>query len=203
MGWCVRYQGDTGDDYTASNVYTDSATTDNISLTFTTGSTQIYQTASDHAAIQLKLKFATRMTGKKTRFNTRNRGEEKKKKVKLNWTRLRNKKTKMEYNMAIKRIIGETERDPENQLQYGEFIETAMQAAEENIAGNGRISEDWFKTSEIELNQGIGLRNHWHNVWVTTSVPKARERYKEVRSNLKREIKKAKVKWYEDRVEEI
>eukprot|EP00978_Attheya_sp_CCMP212_P030704 scaffold113964_cov35-Attheya_sp.AAC.3 len=100
----------------------------------------------------------------------------------------------MEYNMVIKRIIGETERDPENQLKYGEFIEATMQAAEETIAGNGRISKDWFKTSEVKLNQAIELRNHWYDVWATTSVPKARERYKEARSNLKREIKKAKVK---------
>eukprot|EP00978_Attheya_sp_CCMP212_P004968 scaffold10957_cov56-Attheya_sp.AAC.1 len=78
-----------------------------------------------------------------------------------------------------------------------------MQAAEETIAGNRRISKDWFKTSEIELNRAIELRNHWYDVWATTSVPKARERYKETRSNLKREIKKAKVKWYEDRAEEI
>eukprot|EP00978_Attheya_sp_CCMP212_P009820 scaffold23398_cov58-Attheya_sp.AAC.4 len=78
-----------------------------------------------------------------------------------------------------------------------------MQAAKETIAGNGRISKDWFKTSEIKLNRSIGLRNHWYNVLATTSVPKARERCKEARSNLKREIKKAKVKWYEDRAEEI
>eukprot|EP00978_Attheya_sp_CCMP212_P021094 scaffold61228_cov46-Attheya_sp.AAC.2 len=78
-----------------------------------------------------------------------------------------------------------------------------MQAAEETIAGNGRISKDWIRTSEVELNRAIELRNHWYNVWATRSVPKARERYKEARSNLKREIKKAKVKWYEDRAEEI
>eukprot|EP00978_Attheya_sp_CCMP212_P023594 scaffold72636_cov45-Attheya_sp.AAC.1 len=84
----------------------------------------------------------TRMTRKKTRFNTRNQAGKKKKKVKLNWTRLRNKKTKMEYTMAIKRIIGKTERDLENQLQYGEFIEAAMQATEENIAGKGSISKN-------------------------------------------------------------
>eukprot|EP00978_Attheya_sp_CCMP212_P012883 scaffold32178_cov54-Attheya_sp.AAC.1 len=76
-----------------------------------------------------------------------------------------------------------------------------MQAAEENIAGNGRSSKDWFKTSEIKLNQAIGLRNHQ---WATMlSIPEAREQYIEAQSNLKRKIKRATVKWYEDRAEEI
>eukprot|EP00978_Attheya_sp_CCMP212_P044712 scaffold319689_cov28-Attheya_sp.AAC.1 len=78
-----------------------------------------------------------------------------------------------------------------------------MQAAEEHIKGDGRISKDWFKTSESELNKAIKMRNYWYDIWATTTAAGARDRYKKARAELRKMIRKAKTKWYEDRATEI
>jgi hypothetical protein len=96
---------------------------------------------SDHAAIQLILRIASKMTRNKTRFNTRNRGEKSKKKVKLDWKLLRIEAIRLAYNASIKTIISKEERNQENQLSYEDFVVATMQAAEEHIEGNGRISK--------------------------------------------------------------
>ena len=149
---------------------------------------------SDHAAIQLILRIASKMTRNKTRFNTRNRGEKSKKKVKLDWKLLRIEAIRLAYNASIKTIISKEERNQENQLSYEDFVAATMQAAEEHIEGNGRISKDWFTTSEGKLNKAIKLRNYWYDIWATTSVAGARVKCKEARSELRKMIRKGKKK---------
>eukprot|EP00978_Attheya_sp_CCMP212_P022516 scaffold67214_cov53-Attheya_sp.AAC.5 len=78
-----------------------------------------------------------------------------------------------------------------------------MQAAEEHIEGDRRISEDWFKSSENEHNTAIKMRNYWYDIWATTSAVGARDRYKKARAELRKMIRKAKMKWYKDRALEI
>eukprot|EP00978_Attheya_sp_CCMP212_P043607 scaffold287420_cov35-Attheya_sp.AAC.1 len=96
------------------------------------------------------------MTRTKTRFNTRNRDKQKdKKKVKLDWKLLRIEKIRLDYNATIKTIIGKTERTQDKPLSYEDFVTATMQAAEEHIEGDGRISKDWFKSSKNELNKAI------------------------------------------------
>jgi hypothetical protein len=143
------------------------------------------------------------MTRNRTRFNTRNRGEKSKKKVKLDWKLLRIEAIRLAYNASIKTIISKEERNQESQLSYEDFVAATMQAAEEHIEGNGRISKDWFTTSEGELNKAIKMRNYWYDIWATTSVAGARVKYKEARSELRKTIRKAKKKWHEDRAREI
>eukprot|EP00978_Attheya_sp_CCMP212_P013898 scaffold35072_cov30-Attheya_sp.AAC.3 len=79
-----------------------------------------------------------------------------------------------------------------------------LHAAKDTIQGNDRISKDWFhQHSEIDLLKAIGLRNYWSNMWTHTSIPEARQRFREAQSDLKRRIKDAKNAWYEKRAEEV
>eukprot|EP00978_Attheya_sp_CCMP212_P033763 scaffold137882_cov54-Attheya_sp.AAC.3 len=151
--------------------------------------------AITQAAIKLVLRTASKMTRNKTRFNTRNRGE-KGKKVKLDWKLLRIEKIRLNYNATIKTIIGKMERTQDKPLSYEDFVAATMQAAEEHIEGDGRISKDWFKTSENELNKAIKMRNYWYDIWATTSAAGARERYKKARAELRKMTRKAKTKMH-------
>eukprot|EP00978_Attheya_sp_CCMP212_P004553 scaffold9932_cov42-Attheya_sp.AAC.2 len=63
-----------------------------------------------------------------------------------------------------------------------------MKAAAVTIPGEGRISKDWFRTSEDELLKAIGQRNYWFEVWIHTSIPGARTKLKEARKELRNQI---------------
>ena len=78
-----------------------------------------------------------------------------------------------------------------------------MQAAEDTIQGPGRVSKDWFQHSEAILNEAIRLRNYWSSVWMHTTLPQARQKFREARSKLEKAIKKAKAVWIDKRAEEI
>jgi hypothetical protein len=82
-------------------------------------------------------------------------------------------------------------------------MKATMKAAEVTIPGEGRISKDWFRTSEDELLKAIGQRNYWFEVWTHTSISGARTKLKEARKELRNQIKEAKIRWHEKRAEEI
>jgi hypothetical protein len=82
-------------------------------------------------------------------------------------------------------------------------VKITTEAAEENIAGEGRKSKDWFKLSEDTLTEAIRVRNYWSGVWRQMSMIGARQKFREARSNLKSKIKAAKRRWYEKQAEEI
>eukprot|EP00978_Attheya_sp_CCMP212_P046724 scaffold407965_cov39-Attheya_sp.AAC.1 len=157
---------------------------------------------SDHTAIKQVLRIATRLVRKKSRFNTR--PEKKKTGKKLDWRLLKNKEIRLKYNEALRTILEkEADGNGNAEVQYTNFMNATLQAAEDTIQGNGRISKDWFKHSEPELLKAISLRNYWSNVWTHTSMPEARQKFREARSNLKRSITVAKNAWHEKRAEEL
>eukprot|EP00978_Attheya_sp_CCMP212_P035773 scaffold157687_cov54-Attheya_sp.AAC.1 len=91
----------------------------------------------------------------------------------------------------------------ETEVTYNAFMKAMIKAAELTIPGEGRISKDWFRTSEDELLKAIGQRNYWFEVWTHTSISGARMKLKEARKELRNQIKEAKIPWHEKRVEEI
>jgi hypothetical protein len=166
---------------------------------------------SDHAPIKIVLRLATRMSRKKkkTRFSQKT-NESKKKRIKIDWRLLRSKKARALYNHSIREKLeninnGDNDNNNNNNTAdyYTKFVKVTIEAAEENIAGEGRKSKDWFKLSEDILNEAIRARNHWAGIWRQTSMTGARQKFREARSNLKSKIKTAKRRWHEKQAEEI
>jgi hypothetical protein len=92
----------------------------------------------------------------------------KKKAMKLNWKLLKNKVIQVNYNAAIKynleRKSASDNRDTikTTQSNYTNLmVDATLQAAADTIQGEGRVSKDWFKTSETTILQAIRLGNYW------------------------------------------
>ena len=164
---------------------------------------------SDHSAVKLVLRLASKLVMKNSKFNVKRVGKGKKT-AKLDWRLLRNDEIRANYNYKLttnlqkkKYFYTNSVAIPTAESKYTDFMEATMQAAEDTIQGPGRVSKDWFQHSEAILNEAIRLRNYWSSVWMHTTLPQARQKFREARSKLEKAIKKAKAVWIDKRAEEI
>eukprot|EP00978_Attheya_sp_CCMP212_P000718 scaffold1423_cov39-Attheya_sp.AAC.5 len=123
---------------------------------------------SDHKALKLVLRIATKLTKPPAKFNIQ--GEKKKSKPFV-LKKLQNKTIQQNFNDEI---YDKLPFDTEAPISYDDFIKTTMQAAESVAAGEGRVSKDWFNNLEDILLQAIGLQNYWHDLWIKGNIPGAR-----------------------------
>jgi hypothetical protein len=160
---------------------------------------------SDHSAIRLTLRTASKLSRIKSKFNIRgSKKSKKRKRVPINWKLLRVEEMRLQFNNELRQIISKEKADNGNiPISYASFIKATMRAAEETIQGEGRISKSWFEISKVELNRAIGLKNYWSNIWMLTDLEGARAKHSEARRNLKNAVKEAKRKWQNKRAEEI
>eukprot|EP00978_Attheya_sp_CCMP212_P035208 scaffold151721_cov27-Attheya_sp.AAC.1 len=90
---------------------------------------------------QTNTSYRNETSEKKSRFNTR--PEKKKTRKKLDWRLLKNKEIRAKYNEALRTILEkETDGNGNAEVQYTDFMNATLQAAEDTIQGNGRISKD-------------------------------------------------------------
>jgi hypothetical protein len=160
-------------------------------------------------AVKLVLCLASKLVRKKSKFNVR-RVEKMKKSPKLDWRLLQNDEIRANYNYKLttnlqmkKYFNTNSESSQTAESKYTNFVEATMQAAEDTIQGPGRVSKDWFQHSEMILIEAIRLVNYWSLVWMHTSLPQARQKFRKARSNLEKAIKKAKRAWIDKRAKEI
>eukprot|EP00978_Attheya_sp_CCMP212_P004048 scaffold8727_cov47-Attheya_sp.AAC.1 len=140
---------------------------------------------SDHAAVKLVLRLATKLTRKKAKFNV---GEKKKRRVKIDWRLLKNRELRLEYNQELREILKKETDQSGCDIPYSYFVKATIQAVEMTIQGEGRVSKDWFRHSKELLLRAINLKNYWFNVWTHTTLEKAKVKLNKARKNLKLKI---------------
>jgi hypothetical protein len=120
-----------------------------------------WSTPSDHAAVMLVLRLATKLVRRKAKSNDM---AKKKQATKLNWKLLKNKVIWANYNAAIKSnleknaVTDNTDTIKTTQSNYTDCMDAILQATADTIQKEGRVSKDWFKTSEtIILKKAIRL----------------------------------------------
>eukprot|EP00978_Attheya_sp_CCMP212_P035088 scaffold150777_cov30-Attheya_sp.AAC.4 len=88
--------------------------------------------SSDHAAVKLVLRLATKLTRKKAKFNI---GEKKKRRVKIDWRLLKNRELRMQYNQELREILKIESDQSGCDIPYSYFVKATIQAAEMTIQG--------------------------------------------------------------------